>query len=367
MTTIYLVRHAEAEGNLFHRIHGHTNSPLTARGEKQADALRRRFETLPVDAVWSSDLLRAACTARAAAEPHGLPVQLTEKLREVDMGAWEDLPWGNVQEEEPEQYRFYTFSPDRWQVPGCEPWETLQARLLSAVTEIAEACPGGAAAVFTHGRALRALFCALFGVPAGEIGRIPNLTNTAVSLLQYENGVFTPVFGNDASHLPADLAAFRPKPLREGDAPPPRDLRLVPFDVLREKESYMRRYREAWVLSHGSEKGFSSIYYDKAVMRALGDPRAVMQATLAGEPAGMIELAPESGAEEGRGHIAFLCMDPAFRGCGLAVKLIGHAVSYYRALGRGTLRLQSRARGGFLRSVHAGRRRRSDQRAAGSL
>ena len=64
-----------------------------------------------------------------------------------------------------------------------------------------------------------------------------------------------------------------------------------------------------------------------------------MEADLNGVPAGMIELAPDSGAEENRGHIAFLCMDPAFRGRGLAVQLIGHAVSVFRRLGRRGVRL----------------------------
>ena len=36
-TTIYLVRHAEAEGNIGRRCHGHYDSMLTQRGLKQAE------------------------------------------------------------------------------------------------------------------------------------------------------------------------------------------------------------------------------------------------------------------------------------------------------------------------------------------
>ena len=43
MTEIYLIRHAEAEGNIFRRIHGHYNSLLTPRGFRQAAALGKRF------------------------------------------------------------------------------------------------------------------------------------------------------------------------------------------------------------------------------------------------------------------------------------------------------------------------------------
>ena len=34
MTRIYLVRHAEAEGNLYRIAHGHYNGLITARGYK---------------------------------------------------------------------------------------------------------------------------------------------------------------------------------------------------------------------------------------------------------------------------------------------------------------------------------------------
>ena len=39
MTTIYLIRHAEAEGNLYRRAHGWYNSIITDRGYRQIAAL----------------------------------------------------------------------------------------------------------------------------------------------------------------------------------------------------------------------------------------------------------------------------------------------------------------------------------------
>ena len=65
MTTIYLVRHAEAEGNLYRRIHGRYNALITENGFRQIAALEKRFADIPVDAVWSSDLYRTMTTARA--------------------------------------------------------------------------------------------------------------------------------------------------------------------------------------------------------------------------------------------------------------------------------------------------------------
>ena len=57
MTTLYLIRHAEAEGNLYRRIHGQYNSLITDNGYRQIAALRDRFADVPINAVYSSDLV----------------------------------------------------------------------------------------------------------------------------------------------------------------------------------------------------------------------------------------------------------------------------------------------------------------------
>ena len=41
MTTIYLIRHAEAEGNLCRRIHGQYDTNVTTKGLRQLLALRK--------------------------------------------------------------------------------------------------------------------------------------------------------------------------------------------------------------------------------------------------------------------------------------------------------------------------------------
>ena len=91
MTTLYLIRHAEAEGNLYRRIHGQYNSLITDNGYRQIQALQKRFADVPIDAVYSSDLFRTMTTARAIYVPKGLPLQTRADLRELGMGEWEDL------------------------------------------------------------------------------------------------------------------------------------------------------------------------------------------------------------------------------------------------------------------------------------
>ena len=51
MTTLYLIRHAEAEGNLYRRIHGWYDALVTPNGLRQIEALEGRFAGVPVDAA----------------------------------------------------------------------------------------------------------------------------------------------------------------------------------------------------------------------------------------------------------------------------------------------------------------------------
>ena len=88
MTAIYLIRHAEAEGNLYRIAQGQHESNLTGRGWRQVNALERRFANISIDAVYASDLYRTRATATAIYRSHGLPLHLEKGLREICVGDW---------------------------------------------------------------------------------------------------------------------------------------------------------------------------------------------------------------------------------------------------------------------------------------
>ena len=53
MTTIYLIRHAEAEGNLYRRAHGWYDGAITDRGCRQIAARATRYADTKFDADYS--------------------------------------------------------------------------------------------------------------------------------------------------------------------------------------------------------------------------------------------------------------------------------------------------------------------------
>lgn len=345
MTNIYLIRHAEAEGNLYRRSQGHYDANVTSLGRRQIAALAERFRDIPIDALWSSDLHRTQSTAAAILKYHpDLALKLTTSLREIDVGVWEDTPWGNLAAGWPEQMYLFSNDPARWSVPGGEPYESVAARMKAFVLGLSEKYDGKTVACVTHGLAVRALLCDLFGIPSDEIGRLPYGDNTSVTYLTAEGGELRVAWYNDASHLEnAGLSTFsrqgwRTKSGQTGTAPDYGVLR--PLDPARDAALYTRCYESTWRASHGDTRGFSPVVYLRtAEKHAEIDPRCVMRLDYGGRFAGIVELDPRRGAGDGAGWISLIWIEPDMRGMRLGVQLIGHAVSYFRKQGRGTLRL----------------------------
>ena len=121
MTKIYLIRHAEAEGNLYRIAQGQHDSNLTGRGWRQVRALQKRFEGVPIDAVYSSDLYRTCATASALYKPKGLPLRRRAGLREICVGAWEQRTWGDIARQESREMDDFSYHMDRWRIPWCRP------------------------------------------------------------------------------------------------------------------------------------------------------------------------------------------------------------------------------------------------------
>ena len=204
MTKIYLIRHAEAEGNLYRIAHGQEEGLITDyRGPRQMQALARRFRDIPVDAVYASDLIRTQTTAQAVYVPKGLPLHLEPAFREVHMGVWEGLTWRQIETRWPLQMMEFNHQLDRWQVEGCETAQTVLDRYLPALRRVAREHDGQTVAVFSHGAAMRIVLGTLQGLPLAEIGQSPHGDNTAVSLIEAQGYDLRVVFRDDNSHLTA--------------------------------------------------------------------------------------------------------------------------------------------------------------------
>src|SRR5687767_15495954 len=85
-THVLLIRHGQSEGNAERRFGGHTATPLSPRGQRQAHATARALKDEELTAIYSSDLARALQTAQPLANVSGLPVNSTTAFRERSVG-----------------------------------------------------------------------------------------------------------------------------------------------------------------------------------------------------------------------------------------------------------------------------------------
>ena len=143
-TRVLLVRHGQSEWNAISRWQGQADPPLSNLGRRQAREAAQAIGA--VDAVWSSDLQRAAETAAIISADIGVgPVVLDPDLRERDAGEYSGLTRAQIEE------RFPGYLADHRRPPGWEPDEHLLARALRVVHEIAATVSGGDVLAVTHG------------------------------------------------------------------------------------------------------------------------------------------------------------------------------------------------------------------------
>ena len=340
MTRIYLIRHAEAEGNLYRRCQGHFDGRITPRGRRQIDALAERFRDQPIDAVYASDLTRTQVTAQAILRTHpGLTLHIDPRLKEIGMGAWENQPWGNMERDTPEMVEYFSTDPERWHVPGGESFQHLGDRMLACVTELARRHEGQTIALVSHGMAIRTLLCRLKGLKSREVSQILHGDNTAVHTLSWDGEKLAVLAFNDNSHLPPELSPFSKQNWwKDNKGSDRHNLSFRPLDPARDKERYLTSYADCWRCAHRDTAGFvPSPYWTTALSRAAACPDAVAVVEMAGDFAGVMELDTARGAETGLGWISLFYLTPECRGHGLGVQLLGQSVAVYRNLGRSRL------------------------------
>ena len=343
MTTIYLIRHAEAEGNLHRRVHGTYNSIITENGFRQIAALEERFRDIHVDAVWSSDLYRTMTTARAIYAPKGLELHTDPALREIDLGDWEDGTWGGVYRMDPEGMTAFTSSDPNWRAPNGESLGDVGQRIRDALERIAIAHPDQVVAVFCHGTAIRQTLANVLNVAPENWKTMGHSENTAVSCLTYEAGQFEVLFQSDSSHITEEISTLGRQGWWREDGQRYRDVNLWfrPIDWETEMGFYLAARRNAWETTHGLLVPFDGKPFLEEANEALAhSPWGVTVAMDDNERVGLLQLDPVRYSEDGAGYIAFCFVVPERRDQELDIQLIGQAVAHFRPLGRDKLRLR---------------------------
>ena len=136
MLTLLLTRHGQAAaGDIM--LGGQLDLPLTPNGREEAGALARRLGGVRIDRIVASPMLRAVETAQILA--NGRPVELDERLRELDYGRWEGLTYADIDAHDPELRARWEHDPAATHSPGGESGDDVAARVLNFLVDLIEA------------------------------------------------------------------------------------------------------------------------------------------------------------------------------------------------------------------------------------
>jgi broad specificity phosphatase PhoE len=158
------VRHGETAANTEMRYLGTRDDPLNERGIRQAEQAASALRDLPIAAVYSSPLRRAADTARRIADARGLAVEIEQRLREGAFGQWEGLTRAEVAARDPELLA-------RWEMdaavapPGGESLAGVARRVLDLAEMLAGRHAGQSIVLVSHVAPIKALLTAALGAP----------------------------------------------------------------------------------------------------------------------------------------------------------------------------------------------------------
>ena len=202
-TLILLERHGRSVANEQRIYLGHTDEDLSPRGFAQAERTAEFLGDVKIDAVYTSDLIRARHTAEPNAHRRGLPVHAEERLREVYVGEWENRKVEELQREyEHEFFDGWVKGFGTFTLPGGESIPHAAERFLSRVREIAEENAGKTVLIASHAAVIRSSFARAKGIPAERVAdELPFPDNASISVLYYKDGEFVAGEYSHSAHL----------------------------------------------------------------------------------------------------------------------------------------------------------------------
>ena len=203
-TQVLLIRHGQSEGNAEKRFGGHTATPLSPLGLRQAEATAAALAGESITAIYSSDLLRATETARPLSLLTKLDVRESGAFRERSVGVMEGLTFQEAAENHPEQYGALLRREFDHVLKGGESYRQLLDRAWMKLDAILTQHAGGRIVIFSHTGTICILALHLMGaLDAPELRPVwISTSNCGINRIEIRDDGFIRVLAiNDTRHL----------------------------------------------------------------------------------------------------------------------------------------------------------------------
>ncbi|MBQ7045558.1 MAG: histidine phosphatase family protein [Clostridia bacterium] len=206
MTTLYLVRHCEATGNVLKQYQGSIDADITENGANQLKLLSKRFENIKIDKFYSSPLKRAQLTARSVADKKGMDVEIVKDLTEIAGGIFEGMTFEEIFRLYPEEENNWNHQPHLYKSPEGESMRAVYDRAVKAINQIIADNKDKTIFVASHGGVIRTLMCYFLKVDFNNLNSVGWTKNTGVNIIEIDSdGNIKVVKENSLEHLSGDM------------------------------------------------------------------------------------------------------------------------------------------------------------------
>lgn len=202
MCEVLLVRHGEQQ--FFDNIPlGQAyDAPLSALGQRQAQAVGERLAPARIGRVYSSDMHRAHDTAKEIARHHGLTPIVMPDLREIDL--WQRAPQDKglldiySREQLADIYREVTRTRKHSAYPFCEDVDAFRERVFRAIDCIIDESIGMRVVVACHGGVINAILSRVLG---SVFDHLVSVHHTSITVMRAADTRRFLLTINDYSHV----------------------------------------------------------------------------------------------------------------------------------------------------------------------
>jgi broad specificity phosphatase PhoE len=179
---LILTRHGETEENLAGIIQGHLPGKLSKNGISQAKKVALRLKDERIDYIYSSDLARAADTAKEIARYHpNVPIKYVKELRERNHGEFEGKKRSEVE---------YTYIDSHESGPrGGESHKALFDRANAFLHEVLSKHIDDNILFVGHGTINKAMIAAITGKSHTEFVSMEHQHNTSISIFEIDENI----------------------------------------------------------------------------------------------------------------------------------------------------------------------------------
>ena len=181
---IILWRHGQTQWNVANKFQGHTDIPLNAVGEFQAQHAAPMLAAINPTMIIASDLVRAQSTAHELVKITGLDVLTDARLRETNCGNWEGLTGDEIRKVDLDNLRQWSMGGDNPAGGIGERRSEVGARGVAAINSALAGKDNQRLVVATHGGTARTIIGTYLDLPIPFWSRIGGLSNAQWSILE---------------------------------------------------------------------------------------------------------------------------------------------------------------------------------------